>query len=180
MFNLESIKILENGGHNYRYYSINTNSGKEVILRHSLYQEQKTITELKEDLKNVTIPDYVLRDGRENIDDILNENSLNNLFDLNISPSKKYYWCNIEPMNYSLYEYMELIKKIDKNNIPKVLKSAFISIDGNMFNIICEDYDFESEINRDNKHIIYDYASILKEELEKILNKKFGYVEIYK
>ena len=74
MFNLESIKILENGGHNYRYYSINTNSGKEVILRHSLYQEEKTIAELKEDLKNVTIPDYVLRDGRKNIEDILNEN----------------------------------------------------------------------------------------------------------
>lgn len=177
MFNLETLKRIENGGHNYNYYEVMTNSDKKVILRHSLYQEEKTIEELKEDLKNVKIVEYALRDGKQTIDDILNENSLNNLFDLDISPSKKYYWCNISPMNYSLYEYLKLVK--GENDIPKVLKSAFICEDDNYY-IACENYDFESEITSKNENIIYNYSNVLKDELEKLLNRSFSHVEVYR
>ena len=151
--------------------------GKKVIIK--VYdRENKYTTEQIEKALEISDLENWLKE-RYTLESILNENELNNIFELDMlfidNPMLK-------PLNYSLYEYLVYFKKEDKNKVPKVLKSAYISIDRecNFYYIAGENYDNESIITNNNEGQIYKYANILQKEIEKLLGMTFSHVEIYK
>lgn len=115
---------------------------------------------------NAKLPSYVTDATIEEL-----KNKPLALFNLSIYSDASY----IEPQNMSLYEYEYFIKGNAKPE--PALKSAFIMKDGDTLCIMCEPYDFESALTKENKDIINRIAMKYRNELCDILNSEGFYVE---
>lgn len=160
---------------NYKRYFQAEKFGKKIIF--TVYEwdqdDIKPIEQINELFNNADIESYLKE--KYTLESILNEDSLSNLFNLDIQS----YDTTLAPKNYNLYEYEKLIQGIAEP--PKALKSACICRDreGQYFYIACEPADSESALTRDNVKIIESHVSALVEDIEKKLNMNYSHTEIY-
>lgn len=172
--NIEKLKIEGIGN---SYYRVTNEKGSEFIISVDNFTKVN-VEEIEEALKVAELPSY-LKNKYSSIEEIIEEGELNDLFELKISPSKEYYWAELSPSNYSLFEYLKLVK--GQNTVPDALKSAYISksFQEGTYSIACESYDDTSMINSRNVSIIEKYVHILKDELSLLMGVDYTHMEVY-
>jgi hypothetical protein len=148
---------------NVRYYKAN-----DGIFHIFVWEDENDLTEEKIEnaWNNAKLPSCVTDATMEEL-----KNKPLAIFELKIRGNDSY----IEPMNMSLYEYEYFIKGNEKPEL--ALKSAFITKDAGMLCIMCEPYDYESALTRENKNKINSAVIKDKEELYNITETDDYYIE---